>query len=278
MSARRRPVCHTCGLPMVGHKRPNGSPVCPDKASATQPVLERRQPSPPSNFVSETKPSSGGHQRNPIHVLEPQPTEILDQSDDDNRSYASLVPTEPADDYPSDASEGIGDTGDGEKTWEDVEEGQTNSVSAVVSQSSVSASLTRSMSTLLRRSVPLASIFSTPTHDIPAISQAARRRGLTMGVLRAPPSPHAPGIKTEDEEIAHGSNLQRQNSWWVVMGRDTDAVAQLLDLHELGAEDQLVGLVGSYPMDDIVLRPTFLDNLIAAVIGGCIVVYGLSLL
>ncbi|KAI0331323.1 hypothetical protein GY45DRAFT_1360960 [Cubamyces sp. BRFM 1775] len=33
-SERKKPTCHTCGHPMAGHKRPNGSPVCPrDSAS-----------------------------------------------------------------------------------------------------------------------------------------------------------------------------------------------------------------------------------------------------
>ena len=52
-SERKKPVCHTCGYPMAGHKRPHGSPVCPrDSASPTRslsktPSAISDSPSPP---------------------------------------------------------------------------------------------------------------------------------------------------------------------------------------------------------------------------------------
>ncbi|KAH9899550.1 hypothetical protein C8Q73DRAFT_680243 [Cubamyces lactineus] len=48
-SERKKPICHTCGHPMTGHKRPNGSPVCPrDSASPA------RSPSKTPSAISDS--------------------------------------------------------------------------------------------------------------------------------------------------------------------------------------------------------------------------------
>jgi len=266
---------------MAGHKRPNGAPICPPQALPPTPISARPRRLTRTNatsysdvqqFVSGTT----GHRRNPNWVERAATPPV----DEDERSHASWVPTEPADDGAEEGF-GFGYLDDEEKVQGDEEDSRSDSAA---SQSS-SSSVRRTISQALLNSIPLASLFSTPREDIPAITKAARRQGLAMGLLRAP-DVLGQGVKSEDMDGTHEANIGRQNSWWVVMGRDQGAVSHLLDLNESSAKDQqdevlssyANGRVGAYPLDPRSIRMTFLDVIIAGAIGGIVVLYGLSVL
>ncbi|KAI0797070.1 hypothetical protein C8Q75DRAFT_743246 [Abortiporus biennis] len=126
--ARKKPCCQTCGSPMEGHKRPNGSPICPIHNPATDSpvgINNNRFPSPsivqnkdgpsasaPPGSPSPLRRESAGfiiptdlgphgfvHRRNPNWV-EPVPTR---RSDSFHRPDTPMtwVSTEPADDIPA---------------------------------------------------------------------------------------------------------------------------------------------------------------------------------
>jgi len=250
---------------MAGHKRPNhGVPVCP--------YPTRRGI---SNFDSNALPRPEAWHRMNSEEAEPEVTSL---ADDGQLSNFSWVPNEPADDSAPDELEHAEEE---EKVWE--EDDGVGSDSREFQSSS--SSVRRTISEALMNSVPLASLFSTPRQDIPAISRAARRRKLHMGVIRRGDAQNQ-SVKSEDADAIHEANIGRPNSCWIVMGRDQDAVSHLLDLDERDAKHQQASVlssstnpkVGAYPLDPRSIRMSFLDVIIAGAIGGIVVFYGLSVM
>ncbi|KAH0839800.1 hypothetical protein J3R83DRAFT_745 [Lanmaoa asiatica] len=119
-SLRRRPHCHKCGLPMQGHRRKNGTFVCPEETSIfTETLSSTRKshstplPSPPASPVGSphaSPPPSPGfspvrekpvfnpppgdrwHWKNPNWVSPPHKMRLYTPSDGER---GSLTPTEP---------------------------------------------------------------------------------------------------------------------------------------------------------------------------------------
>lgn len=275
---------------MAGHKRPHGQPICPGQEvgqAAPDPILQRG-----STLIGRHRvtPEPGlrlpllGHWRNPNWV---EPAPIIE---DDNISHSSWVATEIDGDTEIDCDTEI----DEEELA--VEESQVDSEDRVLadlhadddahSTSANSNSSFSSLTQLMNKSVPLASVWSTPTRDIPAIGQAAAKAGVGFGVVPSPKYRRGLALK-RDGSRNHGEVLERQDSWWVVMGQDKQAVARMIAKAEPGAEGQEVeehqeqdpctsSLVGAYPIHYSYLRPTFLDVLIAGAVGGFIVFYALA--
>ncbi|KAH9948781.1 hypothetical protein B0H21DRAFT_731926 [Amylocystis lapponica] len=275
---RKRPQCQKCGSPMAGHKRPQGLPVCPDKGS---PSPERSSPTPISAF--DFSRAGNWHWKNRNWVDPPRAPQV----EPDRRSMNSWVTTEPAESAAGWARSGAQDKGDGE-----VDDGGSVSARSAVSVSSAST-LKRTISEVLSKtSKPLASLFSTREEHLSTVTSSARRNGLYTGVVLSP-TRHR-GIKSEELDGASlartAEPLGRQDSWWVVMGRDAGAVGYMLGLNEGGtraARDQVAeelanahehGKVGTYPLDIRSIRMGFLDVIFAGVVGGMVVLLGLCML
>ncbi|KZT66044.1 hypothetical protein DAEQUDRAFT_488828 [Daedalea quercina L-15889] len=297
MPARKSPHCRTCGTPMAGHKRPNRVPVCPVQnpvPAAPEPIPRRGAPLRRRAVEPEPGPDLrlplNGHWRNPNWV-DPVPRV---QVEDDRSNHSSWVSTEvdsdssSSDDGSQDGSEEnfLQDDDDDVRSISALSSSSSSSSSARSSSSSASASSAgSSLSQLVGKCVPLASVWAAPTRDIPAISHAANKAGVDFCVVRNPKSWRRRVVK-RDASRAHGDGLERQNSWWLVMGQDSRAVTGLIAKTEPdagGQEDEeqdarTSGLVGAYPIHHSYLRPTFLDVLIAGAVGGFVMFYALSVL
>lgn len=137
--------------------------------------------------------------------------------------------------------------------------------SSATASTSASARLRRNFTDILRDSTPLASLFSTPRETIPDVTNAAKQGGLHTALMRNP---------RRGQVRVHNGQLRRENTFWVVMGRDPDAVEHLLELDEQDYETR--AMVGAYPLDPRLIQTTFLDVLIAGAIGGFAVFWALS--
>ena len=286
MPDRRSPQCRTCGAPMSGHKRPHGFPICPEQPAAAQanpdPILQRGAPViGRSRFLPEPDVSLPleGHWINPTWV-DPGP-----EIEDDRSRHSSWVPTV----IDGGSSEEDDEEGSRDGSEEDVlaalyddDNDDAHSTSAHTNASASSVSTT--LSQLIGNSVPLASVWSAPTRDIPSIGHAAAKAGVSFGVVPAPRIRRGQALKRDGSQN-HEGGLERQNSWWVVMGQDKLAVARMIAKTGASAEGQedeeqdpcTSGSVGAYPIHYSYLRPTFLDVLIAGAVGGFIVFYGLAM-
>jgi len=274
---------------MAGHKRPHGTPVCPERSPTpaipeTIPqggaALTRRRYTPEPGF----RLPLDGHRRNPNWVDPVRRVEV------DRSTHASWVPT--VVDGESSSSDEDSQAGSEERVFDDLQDDDDDvrSVAAASTSSSSSSgsfasksSVTSSLSQLVGNSIPLASLWSTPTRDIPAISHAARKAGVNFAVVAAPKDRRRRTVKSEGS----GAALGRQNSWWTVIGQDERAVARIIaraeedaqgheDLEEDPCTSGLV--VGAYPIHHSHLRPTFLDVMFAGALGGFLVFCGLSML
>ncbi|KAH9844348.1 uncharacterized protein C8Q71DRAFT_41127 [Rhodofomes roseus] len=288
MSPRKAPQCRTCGSPMAGHKRPRGKPVCPERGStpvAPEPIPQRGATPRRHSHTPEAdfQLPRNGHWRNP-HWVSPVREREVERS-----MHSSWAPTEVDGDSSSSSDEGS-QVGNEETVLYDLQDDDdvrsVAAASTTSSRSSASTSSVRStLSQLVTRSVPMASVWSTPTRDIPAISHAATKAGVSFAVVPAPKERRERSVKP-DGSSDHGDALERQNSWWLVMGRDVEAVTRMIANTGAAAQGQegaeedpcLSGLVGAYPIHHAYLRPTFLDILFAGAMGGLVVFCGLSML
>jgi len=280
---------------MAGHKRPNGSPICPKVEPPSPPISSRRSPLRRTNLSIipfEIPPDGNLHRKNPNYVEPPSAPESVVEDDSDSLA-ASWVPTELAE---GDIRR-IGDIRLGgpealralsfDKDDDGDDDAQSDGSSS--HDSSVSSRIKRSISSFLMTSTPLASLFSTPKKDVPALADAARRRGLFVGMLH-PRRNQDLGrrIKREpDEGIESVSSGVSASSRLVVMGRDAETVDLLLNLEESGlrghaerheARSRGGGLAGAYPIDVHSIRMTFFDAVVAGAVGGCFVWYALSIM
>ncbi|CCM01753.1 uncharacterized protein FIBRA_03819 [Fibroporia radiculosa] len=267
---------------MAGHRRPNGSPICPARSTSAslEPQLERsfralRRNNAKSDL--EVPPSGFLHHRNPNWVEQDSIP-----PDDDRWSPTSWVSTEPVDESDRDGFDDSSDISISDISVEDSKD-MGEDLGLPETPSRASSVLSRTLSQVLGKSKPLASLFSTPSEDLAAISQAARRHRLAMGIMRSPAAARGTQVKLEND-FASGANAGRQNAWWVVMGRDPDAVSHLLGRHEQGARGQQGDCLdgnwhtGTLPPHSRFMHTSFLELIFAGAVGGLLVFCGLSVI
>ena len=123
----------------------------------------------------------------------------------------------------------------------------------------------------LATSTPLASIFSTPKENIADVRRAARERGVHTGLMRRP------GARMDEKTkflFGHGDSVP---SWWVVIGRDAEAVRNLVNMQQKDTPGR------SHPSkksSQVTLTQSFATGfshlLMAGVLGGLVVLLGAS--
>lgn len=219
---RKKPYCHSCGLPMAGHKRPNGAPICPMKTAPEASTSQLPPPASPSPLRREEQviiPSVGYLRwRNPNWREDPPaPLSALDRAE----TPASWVSTEPADDIPVKREPSVTAVEPQPMFDDSATPRASPSISSVASSAST---LTRSLTEVLSNCVPLITVFGSPKEELTKVTREARRKGLHTAILHKSKQPE---IK---EELA--PTPARQNSWMVLMGHDVDAVSDWCELHD----------------------------------------------
>ena len=201
-SARKRPQCHSCGTLMAGHRRANGRYICPNDDNTSNNNTEITTPSPRRS----ARLNSGEQQTPPPpHSTRPGPSNW----DPPSRSRSakrertvSPAPTVMSEEYC--------------KTEDESYYTENDFVGSPAPQQRTSkigpTSSLRTFARSVRLSTPLASIFTAPRSDIEEVQQEAEKHGMYTGTVYRP-------RKIKEEES------QR----WVVMGRDPNAVDQLVD-------------------------------------------------
>lgn len=101
--------------------------------------------------------------------------------------------------------------------------------------SSTTARIRRTLSTFITNSVPAVTLFSAPRENVQVLTKTARLNGLYTGIMRKPDA--------KEEQSSEG--LGRKHSWWVLMGRDPDAVEHLMNLQERETMARLEGRCNS---------------------------------
>lgn len=274
---RKRPQCHTCNTPMAGHKRPNGAPICPTNAYSPPPTDhlhsrgDSQTPSPRSSrSPSRSRSRTPTQKRSPIshlpkrgrwvnpNFVENPPAQYPPSERPGRDTPLTWVSTELNEDQPLVKHEA--ESVDPRQSPDVVEYIVGESVSSSSSSSSSAPTRLRRTLTWLGNSTPLATILSTHRNEITSVTQRARENGLHTALAHFPSG----GVKREP------SALQRQSSWWVIIGRDAGAVAHLADLHEkdaIGALDygQRNERVGTYPVE---MHPNNIGP-------GSLIIYGL---
>ena len=177
----------------------------------------------------------------------------------------SLVPTILVDDDGNTVASSVGNDDDGED-------------SEVESKSTTSAQVT---DILYELSKPIVTIFSIKSEDIPKIRDAAATVGLHTGVVHTPRKVAASTKQQQQQQQQPASQrkskrgIQREHSWWLVVGRKAGVVTQVVD----SQQREMPGTIGE--VSEMMEGPrmtTFPQLILASVIGGAVVVYGLSLL
>ncbi|KAF7966802.1 hypothetical protein HWV62_36963 [Athelia sp. TMB] len=130
----------------------------------------------------------------------------------------------------------------------------------------------------LSSSIALASIFSTPKEHIADVRKAAREVGLHTALMRRP------GART-DGKVSYDHWGQRENSWWVIMGRNAEAVKHLGNLQrQISSQSIVPGAFPPAPEQVITVTPPpsisrasgFLQLILAGAIGGAAVLFGMT--
>ncbi|KAL1939985.1 hypothetical protein VTO73DRAFT_9320 [Trametes versicolor] len=317
-SSRKKPICHSCGEPMAGHKRPNGSPICPRDSASPSPPRSRtlqtttppRAPGGPT-LLSRISPESvrfspmedDGYWRRqnpnwvePAHYARMSSAQAPQRSDTD----ASWHSTELDEVAAASPPQGVRLSHDSveEVEREDVDDSDSDYANTP-SQTSSFTAVTRQISKLFGRSTPLASVFSAPSEEVMAIENVAHEHGLSTAVVHRPRAivkaePTSPGAAVAGRSR---STLARESSWWVFVGRDRSALDALAGSQartalaaaatkpEREPYDYDTGLlkeqnesVGAYPVDPRKIRQNFCDVIIAAVVSAFCAVWLLSLM
>jgi len=239
-----------------GHKRRDGRNICPSDDSGTLPSPPASPgrsllPLPVGPFRPAAIPDivipSDGRRQNPNWVEPPDP------------NLAPAIPPPPA--SVSDDSTELVDDGASIKSFDD----DDNTTSSDNTEDDFL------IQNALATSLPLASVFSTPKEAISDIRKVARDIGLHTSLMRRPTPRNAPTYNQFGQPIP---------SWWVVLGRDKEAVKHL-------AEVQKGGMPGFFvpERDDSVNegRPSstgsssslgFFQLVLAGAIGGAAVLFG----
>jgi hypothetical protein len=239
---------------MEGHKRRDGTMLCPSISSL---------PSPPDSPTRSLQPLPAG----PFHpavlpeIVIPNDARVYRRQ---NPNWVDSVPAPQFIPPPPSSSSGqsvvstvLLDDGSSIKTSDEDDDTTTDDENDSVIEAA------------LGTSIPLASIFSTPKEHIADLRKAADAIGLHTGLMRRP------GARNDGKSSVnrHG---QRECSWWVVMGRNAEAVRHLVDIQQRG-------MPGYYEPDKevelAVVRPSsmgFLQVVLAGAIGGAAVLFGMA--
>ena len=274
---RKKPICRQCGTRMVGHKRVQGSPICPQKLSSlisppqspTRPPIVQ-SPLAPFDFVPDpafyTKLNCGTLRRvNPNFVDKKVPIpELL------RLSASSLVPTVLVDDDGNTIRGSNGgdpasddDDDDDDDDYEDEEEDDEEDEDECCLDNTL----------LDRIRQPMLTIFRTKDKDLAQMQETAVRMGVHYGIMTPPNTP--PNKKLHQKSTQNSALTRVDDSWWVVMGRNASFVQEVIDSCQKG-------MPGTIAKDSELIEPfrttTFLQLVFAGLVGGCVVVCGLSML
>ncbi|TFK43924.1 hypothetical protein BDQ12DRAFT_675805 [Crucibulum laeve] len=266
---RKRPQCQTCKSPMAGHKRVQGFPVCPERKpdiSSPSPAHTSIPTSQPSTS-KELKPCVNPQRTNPIFSSIDIPQEgpfhwrnpnFVDKQnplfEPPPSPSQSLVPTVLVDDDGR-TIRGSVCTIDEEPIARRLEFQPIDSKPPLFS--SPLHSLSQTDASL--------NIFRARREDITHIKDTAALIGVHAEAMHNPS-----GITSNPI-----SGLARESSWWVVTGQNASFVRQIVDTCQRG----MPGTLGTEKeMMEGPRMTTFLQLMIAGIIGGVVVVFGLSLL
>ncbi|GJE84878.1 hypothetical protein PsYK624_009540 [Phanerochaete sordida] len=222
---------------MAGHKRPHGWPICPPRQSPGPGAGKSREATP--EFV----PRIGGtyHFKNPNYIESSPEQPPQEYRRERSGSPCTWVSTEPADDIPTAGPSTLpNDHLRRQRPAQELEMvNYTTSQASVrtTTSSSTTARIRRTLSSFITSSVPAVTLFSTPRENVQVLTKTARLNGLYTGIMRRPPAKE--GNSTE--------GLGRKHSWWVLMGRDADAVEHLMSLQEQQTMARLEGHPSSSP-------------------------------
>lgn len=240
---------------MVGHKRQDGTLLCPPEESL---------PSPPPSPTASTRSLSGGPFRpaavtpdfevpNELPFRRPNPYWVdppplsRSSSSDIFEQEGSVVSTVLASDGASIKSSDDEDTTDDEGTTDDENGFLLNAA--------------------LKTSTPLVSIFSTPKEDIANLRRIANENSLHLGLMRRPAAGY-------DGKLMDHKVDRDEHSWWVVMGRNAVAVRHLVHLNQKGKS----GLYS--PANDVGASQGsgmgLFQVVLAGALGGAAVVFGMA--
>lgn len=244
---------------MEGHKRRDGILLCPSLSTAL--------PSPPDSPTSSARSLSEGpfqpavlpeivitgdvrsyHRQNPNWVDPVAPRAPLQPlplpNEHDSEESGSVVSTVLLDD------------GASIKTIEDdiTTDDENDSIIAAA----------------LHTSIPLASIFSTPKEHIADVRKAATDIGLHTGLMRRPDA------RTDGKSSVNRLG-ERENSWWVVLGRNAEAVRHLVDVQQRG----MPGMYVPDKSEEVAVASAsssvgFFHMVLAGAIGGAAVLFGMA--
>ena len=116
---------------------------------------------------------------------------------------------------------------------------------------------------VMRNSDALASVFRRPHDEIARVQDTARNLGLCWGMIHRPWGPPSPGYKrplpsplrrtttstmTPPRDLRQSpSDLKRDSSWWMVIGKNGEAVNHLLEMQDraTSCETVMPGPIGS---------------------------------
>jgi len=122
----------------------------------------------------------------------------------------------------------------------------------------------------LHTSIPLASIFSTPKEHIADVRKAATDVGLHTGLMRRP------GARTDGKSSVNQLG-ERESSWWIVLGRNVEAVRYLVDVQQRG----MPGMYVPDKREEVVAASSsssvgFFHMVLAGAVGGAAVLFGMA--
>jgi len=211
-SARKRPKCRSCGTQMAGHRRVSGRYVCPEddvSDGSTKTVTPPPKLAPPPRFHP---PEQRMRQTPPPSTRSKQSAHQSPRSKGPRRErIVSPAPTTMSEEHYKTEDESF-----------DTENDFAGSPAPPKQRTSKIRPPSPARNIGQRLGAPLASIFTAAKSDIEEVQQEAGRHGLYTGTVYKP-------RKIQEEES------QR----WMVMGRDPEAVDQLVDCKRKDVARQL---------------------------------------
>jgi len=241
---------------MEGHRRRDGTMICPSSSGFL--------PSPPDSPLKSTRTLPDGPFR-PAVLPEIEIPNDVGVYRRPNPNWVNAPPPPPppssavhdSDESGSVVSTILLDDGSSIKTSEEDDDTTTEDENDSV------------IDTALRTSIPLASIFSTPKEHIADVRKAASDIGLHTGLMRRP------GARDDGKSSVNRFG-QREDSWWIILGRNAEAVRHLVNIQQRG-------MPGFYEPDKEVEvevgRPSsvgFFQMFLAGAIGGAAVLFGMA--